>query len=85
MSITLTMSDVNREVLGAQNPKFRPREVYLVRHAERLLGTTEGDHAGPLALARITELRVAQGVAFAEDSPQTPAQRDLVLSWRAGL
>ena len=58
---------------------------YLVRHAERLLGTTEGDHAGPLALARITELRVAQGVPFAEDSPQTHAQRDLVLSWRAGL
>ena len=58
---------------------------YLVRHAERLLGTTEGDHAGPLALARITELRVAQGVPFAEDSPQTPAQRDFVLSWRAGL
>lgn len=58
---------------------------HLVRHAERLLGATESDHAGPLALARITELRVAQGVPFAEESPQTPAQRDLVLSWKAGL
>jgi hypothetical protein len=58
---------------------------YLVRHAERLLGTTETDHAGPLALARITELRIAQGVPFAEDSPQTSAQRDLVLGWRAAL
>jgi hypothetical protein len=58
---------------------------YLVRHAERLLGTTETDHAGPLALARITELRVAEDVPFAEDSPQTSAQRDLVLCWRAGL
>ena len=58
---------------------------YFFRHAERLLGTTESDHAGPLALARITELRVAQKVPFAEDSPQTPAQWDLVLGWRAGL
>ena len=29
MSITLTMSDVKREVLGGQNPKLRPREVYI--------------------------------------------------------
>ncbi|MDF1554427.1 MAG: hypothetical protein P1P84_15255 [Deferrisomatales bacterium] len=58
---------------------------YLVRHAERLLGTTETDQAGHLALARITELRAAQNVPFAEDSPQAPAQRDLVLGWRVGL
>ncbi len=58
---------------------------YLVRHAERLLGATETDHAGPRALARITELRVAQEVPFAEDSPQTSAQRDFVLGWRPGL
>jgi len=58
---------------------------YLVRHAERLLGTSGSDHAGPLALARITELRIAQRVPFAEDSPQTPEQRDLVLRWSAGL
>jgi hypothetical protein len=58
---------------------------YLVRHAERLLGTAQTDQAGPLALARITELRVAQRVPFAEDSPQTPEQRDLVLRWGAGL
>ena len=58
---------------------------YLVRHAERMLGTTASDQAGALALARITELRVAQGVPFAEDSPQTSAQRDLVLGWRPGL
>ncbi len=58
---------------------------YLVRHAERLLGVTEDDHAGSLALARIIELRVAQGVPFAEDSPQTAAQRELVLRWRAGV
>lgn len=58
---------------------------YLVRHAERLLGTSASDQAGPLALARITEIRVAQDVPFPEDSPQTPAQRDLVLGWRPGL
>ncbi|MFU8856218.1 MAG: fused DSP-PTPase phosphatase/NAD kinase-like protein [Deferrisomatales bacterium] len=58
---------------------------YLVRHAERLLCATGTGRAGPLALARITELRVAQAVPFAEDSPQTSAQRDLVMSWRAGL
>jgi hypothetical protein len=58
---------------------------YLVRHAERLLGTVDIDEVGPLALARITELRVAQDMPFAEKSPQTQAQRDLVLNWRAGL
>ncbi|MDF1556398.1 MAG: hypothetical protein P1P84_25250 [Deferrisomatales bacterium] len=58
---------------------------YLVRHAERLLGTSASDRAGPLALARITELRVAQDVPFPKDSPQTPAQRDLVLGWQPGL
>lgn len=58
---------------------------YLVRHAERLLGATETDDAGSLALARIAELRIAQDVPFAGDSPQTPGQRHLVLGWRAGL
>lgn len=58
---------------------------YLVRHAERLLGTTGGDDAGLLALARVVELRVAQGVPFAESSPEMEAQRDFVLRWRPGM
>jgi hypothetical protein len=58
---------------------------YLVRHAERLLGTSASDQVGPLALARITKIRVAQNVPFPEDSPQSSAQRDLVRGWRPGL
>ena len=58
---------------------------YLVRHAERLLGTVDGGVAGSLALERITELRRSQQVPVPEYSPQTQAQREMVLGWRPGL
>lgn len=54
---------------------------YLIRHAERMLGATAGRDPGPLALARIAELRAAQSVSFAEKSPETQEQREFVLGW----
>lgn len=58
---------------------------YLVRHSERLLGTARGDEMGALALTRIADLREAQGVPFAESSPETEAQRAFVMQWRPGM
>lgn len=58
---------------------------YLVRHAGRLLGAGPGDDPTRLALARIRELRALQAVPLPNASPEMPAQRQFVLSWKEGL
>ena len=57
---------------------------FLVRHAPRVLGTDDPVEAPRLALARIAQERAAQGMPFADDSPQTCPQFERAGSWRIG-
>jgi len=57
---------------------------FLVRHAPGLLGTDDPGEAPRLALRRIVQEREAQGMPFAENSPQTCPQFEMVGSWRIG-
>ncbi len=57
---------------------------FLVRHAPGLLGTDDSGDAPRLALRRIVQEREAQGMPFAENSPQTCPQFEMVRSWEIG-